>query len=113
MSFVTRTSLAAMLAREDREFVIRVVGRALVALFNRQLDSEKSSNTAAVFNGAGFSGADARSGSITAKYFLKHGTLLEWQVEQWTKPARNGLPKLCKYAKQLDEVAARKSARAN
>lgn len=109
MTYVTRTSLATLLAREDEQFVVRVVGRAMVALFNRQLDSEKYSNTAAVDNGAGFSGADARSGSLTAKYFLKHGTLLSWQIERWTKPARNGMPRLCKYAKQLNEIAAAKA----
>lgn len=107
---VTRESLAAMVAREDNEYVVRVVGRALVAIFNNQTKDEKSANTAAVFNSIGFTGADAKSGSITAKYYLKHGTLLDWQVAKWIAPAKNGFPKICKYARQLDEIARAKAA---
>ena len=104
---VTRDSLVALLARNPE----LVVGRALVAIFKSgQTESERSGNTAEVFNGIGFSGADARSGSITAKYFIKHGKLLDWQVEQWTKPAKNGYPRLCKYVKQLDAIAQAKAA---
>ena len=104
---VTRDSLVALLAKNPE----RVVGRALVAIFKAgQTESERSGNTAEVFNGVGFSGADARSASITAKYFIKHGKLLDWQVEQWTKPAKNGYPRLCKYAKQLDAIAQAKAA---
>ena len=58
----------------------------------------------------GFSGADGKSGSLTAKYFLKHGTLLDWQVERWMKPQRNGYARLCKYHRQLDQIAVAKKA---
>lgn len=108
-SIVTRESLAAMVSREDNEYVVRVVGRALVALFHNQTQDEKSANTAAVFNSIGFTGADAKSGSITAKYFIKHGTLLDWQVEKWVAPAKNGFPKICKYARQLNDIANSKA----
>jgi hypothetical protein len=85
------------------------VGRALVAIFRAgQTEDERAGNTTDVLNGVGFSGADARSASITAKYFIKHGTLQDWQVEQWTKPAKNGYPRLCKYVKQLNAIAESK-----
>lgn len=104
---VTRESLQSLIERKP----VETVGRALVAIFKLgQTESERSGNTAEVFNGIGFSGADARSGSITAKYFIKHGTLLDWQVEQWSKPAKNGYPRLCKYVKQLNAIAEAKRA---
>ena len=105
MTIVTRDSLVALLERKPAE----TVGRALVAIFKAgQTEDERADNTAAVFNGVGFSGADARSASITAKYYIKHGKLLDWQIEQWIKPAKNGYPRLCKYAKQLNEIAESK-----
>ena len=104
---VTRDSLKALVERNPEV----VVGRALVALFKAgQTDSERSGNTAEVFNGIGFSGADARSASITAKYFIKHGKLLDWQIESWIKPAKNGYPRICKYARQLNDIAEAKAA---
>ena len=101
MAKVTRESLVSLLERKPEA----TVGRALVALFRKQTDSEKGGNTAEQDNGVGFSGADARSGSITAKYYIKHGYLMVWQVEAWTKPAKNGYPRLCKYVKQLNAIA--------
>ena len=102
---VTRESLQALIERSPEQ----VVGRALVAIFRAgQTEDERSGNTTTVDNGIGFSGADARSASITAKYFIKHGRLLDWQVEQWTKLAKNGYPRLCKYTKQLNAIAEAK-----
>lgn len=109
-TIVTRSSLTQMLSSDKPDFVAKVVGRALVALFQRQTESEKQDNDAEVWNAVGFSSADARSGSITAKYFLKHGTLLDWQVALWTKPRKDGSPKLVKYVKQLNDIAVRKAA---
>ena len=111
MAIVTRESLQKMLSNSNQEFVARVVGRALVAIFNNQTDGEKSANVTDNLNGIGFSGADARTGSLGAKSFLKNKTLLDWQVAQWTKPGRNGYARLTKYAKQLNYIAERKVAR--
>lgn len=83
----------------------RTVGRALVAIFRRQTDDEKSTNGTQWKNGMGFSANDARMGSIGAKYYLKSGTLPEWVLKHWTKPGAEGLPKIVKYAKQLNLVA--------
>lgn len=107
-NLVTKESLVRLLDSGRRA---DVVGRALVAIFKiNQTADEQSSNDTRQFNGIGFSGADARSGSITAKYYIKHGRLLEWQVDRWTALTKNGYPRLCKYAKQLNEIAVQKAA---
>lgn len=109
MQIVTRESLEQMLFTASPEKRAKIIGRAMVALFKRQTESERMSNTTDNLNNQGFSGSDARRGSITAKYFIKHGTLLEWMVEQWMKPQRNGCPRIVKYWKQLNEVAVAKA----
>ena len=112
MKLVTRTSLKEMLEDErGHDYVQHVVGRALVALFRRQTQGEQASNVTNVDNMEGFAGPDARAGSLGAKYYMKHGKLLDWQVAQWTKIWRgNNMPRLCKYAKQLNEIAEAKAA---
>jgi len=105
MATVTRESLQAMLDNPNKDYVARVIGRALVVLFNNQTRDEQSMNATNQDNGIGFTGADAHSGSITAKYFIKHKTLLDWQIERWTKPAASGYARLAKYHKQLNDAA--------
>ena len=102
---VTRDTLRTMLRNPNPSYVEAVVGRALVALLQRQTDDEVRANDTRVNNGVGFSGADARSGTLTAKTFSRDGKLLDWQVARWTKLAKNGYPRLAKYAKQLNEIA--------
>ena len=104
-AIVTRESIQAMLDDDRPEYVALVVGRALVRLFERQTEAEKASNDTNVDNGIGFAGCDARAGTLSAKYFLKHKTLQPWQVERWTKIGSTGFAHLCKYHKQLNEVA--------
>ena len=105
---VTRDTIATMLRNPNRRYVEAVVGRALVALLQRQTEDEQRSNDTHVHNSIGFSGADARSGSLTAKSFIKNGGLVDWQLDKWTKLAKNGYPRLAKYAKQLNEIALEK-----
>lgn len=107
-AIVTRDSLKAMLENPNRNYVELVIGRALVRLLERQTQAEQSANATEDHNGIGFAGADAHSGSLTAKYFMKHHHLQDWQIEAWTKVGRTGYPRLCKYHKQLNEVAASK-----
>ena len=107
---VTRDSLRTMLENPNRKYVETVVGRGLRALLDRQTEDERRSNDTRVWNGVGFSGADARSGSLTAKSWMKNKSLLDWQLAKWTKPGKNGYPRLCKYAKQLNEIALEKGA---
>lgn len=109
MTKVTRDSLTTLLNDErGHEFVQHVVGRACVVLFNRQTRDEQVDNDTKMLNMEGFSGSDARQGSLCAKYYLKHKKLLDWQVAQWTKEWR-GRPRLSKYWKQLNEAAAVKA----
>lgn len=105
---VTRESLQELLDRKDIEYVNQVVGRAVLGLFDRQTASEKHSNVTAESNGVGFTGYDGHSGCLTAKYFNKHKTLLEWQRKMWVKKAKNGFSRLAKYHKQLNEIANEK-----
>lgn len=104
---VTKQSLTEML-NSSKEKQIQIIGRALVALFNRQVEDEKSTNDTKYRNGIGFTPSDAKSGTLTAKYFLKHKTLLEWQVEKWLVRTSSGFPKIVKYSRQLNEVALEK-----
>lgn len=106
---VTKQSLIKMLEDEARRPV--VIGRALSAIFDRQLDDEKKTNDVRVLNNIGFSSADAKQGSITAKTFRGRGTLLPFQVEYWMKPRKDGSPRICKYVRQLNEIALEKEAK--
>lgn len=105
---VTRESLQTMLDSPDEKYVERVIGRALVAIFNRQTEVEQSNNHTSNLNGVGFVGCDALSGSLTAKSYIKHKHLLGWQTAKWTKKGTNGFARLCKYHKQLNEIALQK-----
>lgn len=109
-TIVTRNSLQHMLDAASPEKLQAIVGRALVALFDRQTRDEKAINDTQVWNAVGFSGADGKSGSLTAKYYLKHKKLEDWQVARWTKKGKNGFARLCKYHKQLNDIAEHKAA---
>jgi len=109
MSIVTKESLFKMIETADELKKAQIVGRACLVLFNRQLEDEKQANTTTTTNYKGFTQADARQGSITAKYFIKNKTLLDWQVAQWLKPDVRGTPRIVKYWKQLDEAAKQKA----
>ena len=113
MTKVTKQYIEQYLASHDDENCKQFIGRALVVLFNNQTEGEKQCNDTNVENGEGFTGADAHSGCITAKYFLKHKTLLDWQVELWTKTNKRGTRRISKYWRQLNSAAQRKSARVN
>lgn len=106
---VTRESLQAMLDNADDVKRQHIVGRALVALFDRQTQDEKRVNDTRLHNNIGFQGCDAKSGSITAKTYLARGELADWQVERWTRRGSTGFSRICKYAKQLNEIAIAKA----
>lgn len=107
---LTKQMLNEMIRAADDRKLAQIVGRAVCVMFRNQTDSEKSSNSTNVLNSEGFTAADARQGSITAKYFIKHGTLLDWQVALWTKTDSRGTMRIAKYWRQLAEAAARKQA---
>lgn len=109
-AIVTKQSLARMLNEADAAKQAQIIGRALVALFERQTAAEQSSDSTDQSNNIGFASCDARSGSLTAKSYMRNRTLADWQVEAWMRPLRNGLPRICKYDRQLNEIAAEKAA---
>ena len=109
-AIVTRESLQALLDNAPTiERQAQIVGRALVVLFNRQTEGERSSNSTNQDNMRGFASADARGGSLSAKSFIKHSTLQTWQVQKWTATQKNGFAKLCKYHRQLNEAAMQRA----
>lgn len=107
---VTKDSLIRMIETADENKLQVIIGRALVGIFNRQTQDEQRINDTRVHNLMGFVPCDAHSGSITAKYFLKHRKLLDWQVERWIKPNNKGVPRIAKYWRQLNEIANEKRA---
>ncbi len=102
---VTKDSLQAMLEMADEGKKAQIIGRALLVLFKRQTEHEKSANTTDVHNNIGFTGADGRSGCIGAKYFIKHGTLQDWVIEKWMTRGKTGYSRIAKYHAQLNEAA--------
>ena len=107
---VTRESFQTLITRGD-EVAMNAVGRALVHIFNRQTLDEKADDHTKHYNMRGFTPADARRGSITAKYYLKHRQLLDWQIEYWTSENGKGICRLAKYWRQIDEEAQKKQAK--
>lgn len=88
----------------------KAIARALVVLNERQTLSEQSAETTINHNGVGFTPADARMGTSMAQFYTKRGYLSEKQIAYWLKPNVRGVPRICKYAGQLVEIAAAKKA---
>jgi hypothetical protein len=105
---MNREDFIRLITRED-EVGMHAIGRALVHLFNRQTDDEKVASDTKHHNARGFTPADAKRGSITAKYYLKYRKLEQWQREQWLKSDRAGRLRLGKYYRQIAEEAARRA----
>lgn len=108
---VTRDSIATALRDTRPGFVEKYIGKALVVLLNRQTEAEADTNTTNLHNKVGFSAADAHSGCLTAKYWLKNKKLEDWMIAKWTKIGRSGYPRLSKYWEQLDHAAKLKELR--
>jgi hypothetical protein len=103
-----RSEYNELINRGD-EVAMHAIGRALVHLFRRQTEDEQQSNDTRHTNRRGFTAGDARKGSITAKYYIKHRKLLDWQIEQWLKRDGRGVQRIGKYYRQIAEEAARKA----
>lgn len=108
---VSKDSMINFINTRDSEMVMHYIGRALVALFNRQVEDEKKTNNTHNTNYLGFSKSDARQGSISAKSYIKNGKLEDWQVSLWINEKFRGNPRIVKYSRQLNEIAAEKAAR--
>lgn len=102
---VTREWLRDKIAEQPE----KVIARALIAIYARQTADEQRAGVTKFNNGVGFSGADAELGTKCAKAALA-GKLLPWMVKVWSDVTRTGFPKICKYARQLNEIAETKQA---
>lgn len=104
-----RSEFNALIQRED-EVGMHAIGRALVHLFNRQTKDEKDVDSTRHNNNRGFTSGDARRGSLTAKYYLKHRMLQDWQMKYWLTRDRRDTTRLGKYYGQILEEVKRKAA---
>jgi hypothetical protein len=99
---VTKGWLAGYMITQPRHRVSRMVGRALVALYERQTLIERCGAMTLEANGEGFDAVDAKVGSSMAKQVLAGRSLSDKQVAVWTV-------RILKYARQLNEVALEKA----
>lgn len=105
---VTKETLKAMVSSNNREYVIKVIGRALLVLLSNQTREEVDNKTTLKHNGIGFTSSDANSGTQTALFYKKHNTLQDWQVNMWLRLDKNGQARIVKYHRQLNEAALAK-----
>ena len=108
---VTKSGLQNMIENAEPHKRAQIIGRACVVLFNRQTEDEQNTDQTRHDNMRGFTSGDAKSGSLTAKSFLKHRDLRDWQVERWTKKNVKGTMRIAKYWRQLNEAAIAKQKR--
>jgi hypothetical protein len=106
-----RYEFNALIIRDDA-VGMHAVGRSLVHLLNRQTEDEKATAQTRHNNQRGFTSGDARRGTITAKYYVKHRRLETWQMAYWLKAQRNGTSRVGKYYTQIAEEAKKKALRA-
>lgn len=93
------------LADKVKENPSRTIGRALLAIYQRQTFNEMHGTHTEEANGIGFSKPDARTGSIGARQFKENGIIDPWLIKLWSKEARDGFPRICKYIGQLNAIA--------
>jgi len=101
------------LANKIKENPNKIIGRALSAIYKNQTDIEQSYTLGVTIekNGIGFCKPDARVGTIGARMFNSYGTLQDWVIKIWSAPAKDGYPRICKYANQLQQIADEKRER--
>lgn len=93
MKLYSTGEIRSLLEKSDK-----AVERAIVALYSRQTESEKNSETTVEKNGIGYNGFDAKFFSSLAQQIQSGRTLSQKQIAF----ARKGI---MKYSKQLAEIA--------
>lgn len=96
------------LANKIKDNPSRTIGRALLAIYKNQTLNEQSASSTIIQNGIGFCKPDARVGTIGARMYQAHARLDQWCIDVWMRPARDGYPRICKYADQLSTIAEEK-----
>lgn len=103
---VSKTWLRDYIKNKPRDKAKQMVGRALWRLWQRQTADEQATKQTKHKNNRGFNAFDAVSGSYTAQYYARHGTITDKAFNEWTAPrGRGGFPKICRYDRQLNEIA--------
>jgi hypothetical protein len=106
-SKLTKEYIQALLMRED-EVGMHAVGRALVLLNKRQTYSERVAKEVQRNNGRGFTPVDAEMGTDMANYYQRTNRLTQKQLAVWRRCNTQGIPRICKYWKQIQEDAMEK-----
>jgi len=104
-AIVTKETLKSMLENTNRDYAQKVIGRGLLVILNNQTEEEQCQAATKENNGTGFTGFDAKSGTLTALFYQKHKKLENWMMNKWLKTDKKGYPRLCKYHRQLNEAA--------
>jgi hypothetical protein len=102
---VNKQDIVELLKKNDK-----AVARAIVALNNRQTDSEQATEETRYRNGEGFRPCHARMGSSMAKFYQSRGYLTAKQIAYWRMLDRTGKMRIEIYAGQLLLVAQAKAA---
>jgi hypothetical protein len=103
----TKEYIQALLMRED-DVGMHAIGRALVLLNKRQTYSERRAKEVQRINGRGFTPIDAEMGTDMANFYLRANFLTPKQVAVWRRCNSQGIPRICKYWKQIQEDAMEK-----
>ena len=104
---LTKEYIQSVLMRED-EVGMHAVGRALVLLNERQTPSERHAKEVLRHNARGFTPVDAEWGTDMAEFYKRTGRLTPKQLAVWRRPNAQGIPRICKYWRQLQEDAMEK-----
>lgn len=96
----TKETIIKLLEQNDT-----ALGRALVALNNRQTQGEQIDKTTRVHNSMGFRPCDAYMGTALAEFYTKTGFLTPKQIAWCRKLNSKGQIRLSCYAGQLLKIA--------
>ena len=102
---MVKQDIIALLKTNDR-----AIARALVALNQRQTDSEQATEETRYRNGQGFRPCNARMGTSMANFYQKRGYLTDKQIAYWRMPNKEGKMRIEVYANQLLQIAISKAA---
>ena len=102
---MVKQDIIALLKTNDR-----AIARALVALNERQTDSEQATEETRYRNGQGFRPCNARMGTSMANFYQKRGYLTDKQIAYWRMPNKEGKMRIEVYANQLLQIAISKAA---
>lgn len=102
---VTKDWMYNFIKTQPTDKVKYMIGKALFKINQRQTIEERQAHTTIKSNGIGFSKPMASRGTKTANYFKYNKTINDQSLHYWTQRTRTGYPRICQYARQLNEIA--------